>query len=428
MQKPLKQFETRPKSLIAYGPGNAVYKREPRSGRPVHRDDGFRLEPAALLGLAREAEPRTLACLEALVRAESPSHDKAAVDRASALVAERAEALGGRLRRYRHRRYGDSLLFSFGPRRAKTGATPAAKPVLLLGHLDTVWPLGTLERMPYRARDGRISGPGVLDMKGGVAMALSAVEMLLSEGALRRPVLLLLHGDEEVGSPASRSVTEAVARDCRAVFVLEPGQGAGGAYKTSRKGVGVYRLRVDGVASHSGVDFERGHSAVLELGRQLERIAALTDLARGLTVNPGVIGGGTLANVVAAEAWAEIDVRVAKKQQAALIERRLRGLRSIDKACRITVTGGLNRPPMERSKATVALFRQARALAQGLGFELEEAATGGGSDGNFTAALGAPTLDGMGAVGEGAHALHEHLVCAQLAPRTALLAAMLRQV
>jgi len=375
----------------------------------------------SLLTLAKLAEPKTLARLEALVRVESPSHDKPAVDRVGSLVAEMAEALGGRVKRYRHRQHGDSLLFSFGPRRSKL------PPLLLLGHLDTVWPVGTLQKMPYRATSEKIAGPGVLDMKGGIAMALTAIELLLNQGTLPQPVLLLLHGDEEIGSPASRSITESIAKKCRSVFVLEPGQGVRGAYKTARKGVGHYRLQVKGVASHSGVDFESGHSAVLELAQQLERIANMTDLARGLTVNPGVIGGGTLSNVIAAEAWAEIDVRIARMRDAARIDRQLRGLHAVDKACRLTLTGGLNRPPMERSRAIATLFRQAQNLAAQFNLKLEEASTGGGSDGNFTAALGVPTLDGMGAVGEGAHATHEHLLRVHLAPRTALLAAMLQQ-
>ncbi len=416
MQKSPERAPARRQTLSPSAFIDPAHKKKQRATHPTSS------EP--LLRRAEAAEPQTLACLEELVRAESPSHDKPAVDRVGALVAERAEALGGRLRRYRHRQFGDSLLIRFAPRRA-SGTLP---PVLLLGHLDTVWPAGTLETMPYRATKDRIAGPGVLDMKGGVAMALTALALLLEEQALPQPAWLLLHGDEEVGSPASRSVTETVAKQCRAVFVLEPGQGVDGAYKTARKGVGHYRLLVEGVASHSGVNFEAGHSAVLELARQLERVAGFTDLARGLTVNPGVIGGGTLANVIAAQAWAEIDVRVAQLRDAGRIERQLRGLRPIDKACRLTLTGGLNRPPMERSRATAALFRQAQKLAAGLGLELEEAATGGGSDGNFTAALGVPTLDGMGAVGDGAHAVHEHLLRAHLAPRTALLAAMLQQV
>jgi glutamate carboxypeptidase len=383
------------------------------------------LEPLVLLGLAQAAESRTLSRLEALVRAESPSHDKVAVDRASSLVVAWAETVGGHVRRYRHPAHGDSLLITFSRRRQ--GHAPKQAPVLLLGHLDTVWPAGTLATMPYRVSRERITGPGVLDMKGGVAMAMSAIELLLAAGPLSQPVALLLHGDEEIGSPASRYITETVAKHCCAVFVLEPGQGARGAYKTARKGVGQYRLQVKGVASHSGVDFESGHSAVLELAAQLGRVAGLTDLGRGLTVNPGVIGGGTLPNVVAAEAWAEIDVRVVMSRDAERIDRQLRRLRPLDKACQLTVTGGLNRPPMERSRAAATLYRRARGLAAGMGFKLEEAATGGGSDGNFTAALGVPTLDGMGAVGAGAHAAQEHLLRAHLAPRTALLAAMLQQ-
>ncbi len=380
---------------------------------------------AALLTLARAAEPLLLSRLQQLVRQESPSENKAAVNGAGDLVARWALAMGGRLRRYPHKQHGDSLLIRFAPADA---AARRLSPVLLLGHLDTVWPVGTLARMPWRVTRDRIAGPGVFDMKAGVCMALAALGLLQSESALTQPVWLLLHGDEEIGSPASRSVTEAVASKSRAVFVLEPAQGPGGAYKTARKGVGHYRLLVQGVPAHSGVDFERGHSAVLELARQLIQLAGFTDPSRGITVNPGVISGGTLSNVIAGEAWAEIDVRVAHAADAARIDRQFRRLRAFDKACSLTITGGLNRPPMVRSPATAALFLQARALALDLGLNLEEAATGGGSDGNFTAALGLPTLDGMGAVGGGAHALDEHVLRAHLAPRIALLAAMLRQL
>jgi glutamate carboxypeptidase len=242
---------------------------------------------------------------------------------------------------------------------------------------------------------------------------------------LRQPVIVLLHGDEEIGSPSSRPLTEKIARDCGAVYVLEPAQGNEGAYKTARKAVGMYRLTVHGVAAHSGVDFERGHSAVLELMRQIDVIRRFTDLKQGITVNPGVIGGGTQSNVIAAEAWVEIDVRLARKADMAKIDRKFRRLKPQDKACRLTLEGGMNRPPMERSAGTVALYRRAKKLAAEIGMDLKEAATGGGSDGNFTAALGVPTLDGMGAAGAGAHALHEHIRTDDLAARTALLAAML---
>jgi glutamate carboxypeptidase len=296
---------------------------------------------------------------------------------------------------------------------------------MLLGHLDTVWPLGTVKKMPFRVGEGRAWGPGVLDMKAGVVMALGALRTLLEAGQLTRPVWLLLNSDEETGSEYSRALTESLARRCGAVFVLEPAQGIPGAYKTARKGVANYRLQVHGVAAHSGVDFGQGHSAVLELGRQIERASAFTNPARGITVNAGVIGGGTRSNVVPAEAWAEFDVRIAKAVDAQRIDRRFRSLRAINRRCRLEIAGGLNRPPMERTSGTVALFRRAATIAAGLGFQLQEAATGGGSDGNFTSALGIPTLDGMGAVGEGAHARHESILLDALVPRTALLAAMI---
>lgn len=373
----------------------------------------------ALLPRARRELSMLLAQLRELVAIESPSHDKIACDRALALAADWARELGASVHFHRSRTFADSLEARF----FVTRGAGARKPLLLLGHLDTVWPEGTLWTMPFRVTRDRVSGPGVLDMKAGVAMAFAALRIVRDAGDETQPVTLLLHGDEEVGSPASRAVTERVASRCEAVYVLEPAQGPGGAYKTARKGVGHYRLEVQGVAAHSGVDFLAGQSAVLELGHQLGALAALTDLKRGLTVNPGVIGGGTLSNVVAAEAWAEIDVRIPRAADARRIERQLRGLKARNPVCRLVLTGGINRPPMERTAAIAALFQQAQGHARLLGIALEEAATGGGSDGNFTAALGIPTLDGMGAVGAGAHASHEHIVRGELAARTALLAA-----
>jgi glutamate carboxypeptidase len=372
-----------------------------------------------LLDEVRHRETSIIERIRTLVEIESPTSAKAAVDHAQSIFGEWAVASGGKLRRHAHREYGDSLEISFGPKPRKGSS------VMLLGHLDTVWELGTLARMPWRATRERISGPGVLDMKSGVVMALTAVEVLQELQLLDRPVTLLIHGDEEVGSPASRKLTEAVARKSSAVYVLEPAQGDAGAYKTARKAVGIYRLAVKGIAAHSGVDFEVGHSAIVELARQIEVLHSFTDLSKGTTVNPGVIGGGTGSNVVAAEAWVEVDVRIARKQQVARMDRALRGLKTFDKACKLTISGGMNRPPMERSPGTVALFRSAKKLGTQLGITLEEAATGGASDGNFTSALGVPTLDGMGAVGAGAHATHEHIVRKHLVPRTALLAAML---
>ena len=373
----------------------------------------------ALLEAVRQREGWMLARLRQLVSIESPSDNKAAVDGAVALVAEGCRELGGRVKRHRQQRYGDLLEARFGPVRSPV------KPVLLLGHLDTVWPLGTLKTMPCRVAEGRLWGPGVLDMKAGVVMALTALAALRELGPLPGPVVLLLHSDEEIGSPVSRALTEKVALTCRAVFVLEPAQGLAGAYKTARKGVGEYTLRVQGVAAHSGVDFGSGYSAVLELARLLEKVSRFTDLARGITVNPGVIGGGTRSNVVAAEAWAQVDVRIAKAGDAARVDRLFHGLRCADRHCSLQVTGGMNRPPMERKAGTIRLYKQAQKLAAAMGLPLDEAATGGGSDGNFTAGLGIPTLDGMGAVGEGAHAAHESLLIEHLVPRTALLAGMM---
>ena len=357
--------------------------------------------------------------LRALVEAESPSDNKAAVDSAARMVAELAGDLGAKTKLHKQKAFGDVLEVRFGAARG------GRKPVLLLGHLDTVWPLGTLAKMPWREKDGRFWGPGVLDMKSGVVMALAAMRVLAAAGA-RRPVTLLLNSDEEVGSPVSRPITERLALASEAVLVLEPAQGL--ACKTARKGVGDYHLHVTGVASHSGVDFERGHSAVLELARLIEKVAGFTDLSVGRTVNPGVISGGTRSNVIAEHAYADVDVRIAKASDAAKVEKLFRGLRCEDKACRLEITGGLNRPPMERKPGTVALYKKARGLAAELGFVLDEAATGGGSDGNFTAALGVPTLDGLGSVGEGAHAAHESIVIEHLVPRTALLAALIASI
>ena len=260
-------------------------------------------------------------------------------------------------------------------------------------------------------------------MKAGVAMAFTAIEMLVESNLLNREIVLLLNSDEEVGSPVSRPITERLAAECAAGYVLEPAQGL--AYKTARKGTGNWRIDVTGVAAHAGVDFEKGASAIRELARVVEAVSGWTDLKRGLTVSVGLAGGGSKTNVIPAEAWAEVDVRIARKADGPRIERKFAALKPADRRCQLTVTGGINRPPMERTRGTVRLFRQARALAAELGFTLEEAATGGASDGNFTSALGIPTLDGMGAVGDGAHARHESVVIEHLAPRAALLAGLL---
>jgi glutamate carboxypeptidase len=374
------------------------------------------MNPKAVLACAETRSGWIRSSLRDLVRQESPSEDRAAVNVAVTLVEAHARNLGGRIRRHRQKDFGDLLELRFGPTRS------TRKPVLLLGHLDTVWPLGTLKNMPWREENGRYWGPGVFDMKAGVIMALAAID-ILRELKLARPVTLLLNSDEEVGSTVSRPITEKLAAESSAVFVLEPALGL--AYKTARKGVGQYNVHVTGIAAHSGVDFERGHSAIVELAKLIQTISSFTDLSTGRTINCGVISGGTRSNVIAQSACTEVDVRIARASDAARVEKFFRSLKPSDPHCKLEITGGINRPPMERKSGTIALFRQAHKLAADLGFDLPEASTGGGSDGNFTAALGIPTLDGMGAVGEGAHAAHEHVVIDQLIPRTALLAAML---
>lgn len=376
----------------------------------------------ALLAGARRLQPDLLALARTLVLAESPSDDKAAVDRCGALVAAHARSLGGRVRLHRQRAHGHLLEIRFGDPRA-TSRT------LLLGHLDTVWPLGTLAAMPCRIDAERFRGPGSLDMKTGVAMAFTALRMLQEAALLTRScghqVILLLVSDEEIGSPVSRALTESLARESSAVLVLEPAQGL--ALKTARKGTGNFRIHVTGRAAHSGVDFASGRSAIRELARLVEHVSAWTDPARGITVNVGLISGGSRSNVVPDQAWAEVDLRIARRADGPRLERRFLALKPtrLGQDCTVHVTGGINRPPMERTAGNARLYRTARQLATQLHWTLDEAATGGASDGNFTSALGIPTLDGLGPVGEGAHAPHESVRLDSIAPRTALLAALI---
>lgn len=356
-----------------------------------------------------------------MVEIESPSDNKAAVDNLGRFLAQEFQHAGGTVKVHGVTGYGDHLQVEFG------GST-GQKPLMLLGHFDTVWPLGTLARMPCRVEAGRAFGPGVLDMKASIAMLLFALRALAESGASHRPVTVLLDTDEEVGSASSRPLIESIARESEAVLVLEPGQGLRGFLKTSRKGVGNFTIRVHGRASHSGVDFEKGQSAIVELSRQILQIIEFVDLSRGITVNPGVVHGGTRSNVVAEEAWAEVDIRIARMADTAELEQKFAGLRPVNPQCRVEVIGGLNRPPMERTPGTARLFGIAQELARELGMELGESSTGGGSDGNFTSALGIPTLDGLGAVGEGAHAINESILIEELPRRTALLAALMETI
>lgn len=369
-----------------------------------------------LLSYALSCQESLIGLIRELVECESPSGDAAAIARFNELVAARAGSMaeartlkGGHLRCEFHL-----------PGSRKQGQ------VLVLGHSDTVWARGTLARMPFREADGRLWGPGVLDMKAGLAFFLCAVHGLRElDIPVARRVVLLLNADEETGSESSRVFTEREARRSAAVLVLEPATGLEGRLKTARKGVGDYTVTVRGRAAHAGLDFEKGANAVVELARQIERIAGFTQPGRGLTVSPGVVTGGTRTNVVPDEARVEVDVRVMRLRDAPSLERKFRSLRPFDKRCAIEVKGGLNRPPMERSAGTVRLFRLAQRLARELDVRLEESLSGGGSDGNFTSALGVPTLDGLGAVGEGAHAANESILVERIADRVALLAKLI---
>ena len=369
---------------------------------------------------ARRGEILSLA--RSLCEAESPSGDgegsaavvrlleEAAASLLSFASAERIPAPGG---------YGEHFVL-----RAFGGASPGERTLLLLGHTDTVHPRGTLAERPWRESEGRVYAPGIFDMKASCAVALEALAACGPPGlAPRRPVVLLLTCDEESGSFSGRELVEREAARAEYLLVLEP-PAPGGRAKTARKGTGIFTLAVEGRAAHAGLEPEKGVSAVLEIARQVERVVALARPELGTTVNVGTVAGGTHANVVAAEARAEIDVRFSTAEEAARVGRAIQGLAPFDGRARLRVTGGINRPPMERTPAVAELFGRARRVAAALGFELGEASVGGASDGNFAAAAGATVLDGLGVDGDGAHAAHEHIQADAVARRAAFLAAL----
>jgi glutamate carboxypeptidase len=385
------------------------------------------LSSDALLNFCQGELAWLVETIEALVRIESPSTDKAAVDRCGVDLEQRLQALvpGGRAWRIPTATAGDIVCASYGPASAPTQ-------VLILGHFDTVWPIGTLSRMPLERRDGRLHGPGTFDMKAGIGMAMLAVKALTAVAQQSAQLLplrieMLWTTDEEIGSHASRALIEEQARKSAAVLVLEPSL-PGGAVKTARKGVGELTLDVQGVSAHAGIDPSKGASAIHELAELITQLAPLNDPARGSSVNVGVIEGGTRSNVIAEHARAVVDVRVATLADTERVESFVRGLRVRDARARLTITGGIDRPPLERSAGVVRLYELARDVARQIGRELGEGSTGGGSDGNFTAALGVPTLDGFGAIGDGAHALHEHVELDSLAWRSALLAGVMARL
>jgi len=364
--------------------------------------------------------PEMLGVLKTMVEYESPSGDKEACDDLvhwlSGVVGDR----GGRAEIIQGEGSSNHLRATWGS---------GEEQILILCHLDTVWEKGEVTRRPFRVLGDLAFGPGIYDMKAGIVISLFALSHLVQQGwLLNKKVVVLFTSDEEVGSPVSRPIIESEALLSTAVLVLEPAMAVTGALKTARKGVGDFYIRVEGVASHSGSAPEKGASAVLELAKQTIALHAMTDMALGTTINVGVVAGGTRANVVAALAEAQVDLRVTSMAEAERVVPHILGRVADTPGTRVTITGGLNRPPMERSAATAALFVEAQSVAAALGFKLEEGSAGGGSDGNFTAALGIPTLDGLGAVGDGAHALDEYVSIPHLAERTALLIGLLEKI
>src|SRR5450755_2179318 len=321
----------------------------------------------SILFEARSRRKQIVALIREMVECESPSDDPAAVNRFVDLLGDVRPSFA-RVKTIPGGRFGRQFVCEFDLFGKKKQGR-----ILALGHSDTVWPVGTLKSMPFREKDGRLWGPGVLDMKAGIAFFIYAMRILRDlDTPVAHQVVMQINSDEEVGSDSSRALTEKNAQRSKAVLVLEPANGLEGKLKTARKGVGDYTVTVRGKATHSGLDFAGGASAILELARQIEKIAGFTNLRRGVTVNPGVISGGTRVNVVAAEARAEVDMRVERLKDATALDRKFRGLRPVDKRCTIEVTGGLNRPPLERSPAIVQLFRKARKLAHEMDVELEE--------------------------------------------------------
>ncbi|HEX9840202.1 MAG TPA: M20 family metallopeptidase [Anaerolineales bacterium] len=372
----------------------------------------------------------TKSLLKLLVETESPSHDKAAVDGVGAIVAEEARGLGAQVEIIPNKETGDHVLARFGAQQSAStveagrGVRGAAG-ILLLCHMDTVFPLGTLPKIPYRESDGKIFGPGTLDMKAGIVIALAAIEEALKNG-MTRPVTLLCTSDEEIGSLTSREYIERLAKESGLVLVLEGGL-VDGSLKTWRKGVGEFRVKVHGRAAHAGGDHEKGRNAIEEMAHQVIAIQGLTNYSKQTTLNVGVIRGGTVSNVVPEEAFIQVDVRVMQPGEWEHLEVEMKKLIPMLDGTSIEVSGGLNRPPMPFDEAMKSTFKKAKSIAAQIGIDLKAGGTGGASDANFVAPLGIPVLDGLGAVGEGYHSEREYIFAESLEERAKLIAALLRK-
>ncbi|MBI5963846.1 MAG: M20 family metallopeptidase [Chloroflexi bacterium] len=361
-----------------------------------------------------------ISLLKQLVETESPSHDKSAVDRVGAIVADECRKLGAQVELHPQTKTGGHIV-------ARFPGTVEGRGILILSHMDTVFPLGTLKKMPFYQKDGKIFGPGVLDMKGGIVIALKAISSFLSSGRLATlPVTALFTSDEEIGSHTSRALIESLARDSSIVFVMESGL-VDGALKTWRKGVGGFDISVKGRAAHAGGDHAEGRNAIEEMAHQVIAIQKLTDYSRQTTLNVGVINGGTVSNVVPDDAFAEVDVRVMLPAEWERVEAEMKNLKPVVDGTSLNITGRLNRPPMPYNEANKGAFEKAYQIAKDkLGMELKAGGSGGGSDGNFVAPLGIPVLDGMGAYGEGLHSEREYIFTKSLEERAKLLASLIQ--
>ena len=373
----------------------------------------------------QERQPEVEAFIQSLVEVESPSGDmegsRAVVDLLVA-AADKLECVDA-IERVDVPDFGQHLVI-------KAFQKPNQKQILMVGHTDTVHSRGSLSERPWRREAGKIYGPGIFDMKANCALALEVLRTLVElQATPAYGVSIVLTCDEEVGSLSGWPLIEKVAkaRPARCAFVMEP-PASGGRVKTSRKGTGIFAIKVEGKAAHAGLEPEKGASAILELARQTEQLHALNLSGSGITLNVGVVHGGTRSNVVAAEAQGEIDVRFSTEAESQEIERILTTLKPIDERTKVFVSGSINRPPMERTAAVIELFEKARAIAADIDFDLGEAQVGGASDGNFLAALGIPVLDGLGISGDGAHAVHEHIEADDIARRGALIGGLLMSI
>jgi glutamate carboxypeptidase len=379
-------------------------------------------EMRKILRLLKSREAEMVRTLGLFVRCESPSHDKRAVDRFGEIVAAQWRKRDAKVRVLAVAKLGNQV-------RAEIdlgSGTRIKQQIMILGHLDTVYPLGTLARTPFRISGGRAWGPGTFDMKGGLVLALFALDALKAAGIEpAKRLVFLWTSDEEIGSESSRQAIETEALRSDAVLVLEPSFGRDGRLKTARKGVGSAQITVTGRSAHAGVDPEKGVNAVQELALQIERLMKVSNRGLGIAVQTTVVSGGTVSNVIPEHAHAEVDIRFSRAADGPRLNRKLRSFGPISKGARVEIRGGTNRPPLERTAAVRALFRHAQSLMRDMGLPLGEAATGGGSDGNLTGALGVPTLDGLGAVGDFPHSPREHIIIRALPERAALLAGLL---